>query len=64
MPSQHVRRVMIRCVRQFLIGWITHMDSVPDIELIDYLPEFLDGLFNSESSQSLTSVHPTVPIQQ
>ena len=30
-------------IRQFLIGWITHMDSVPDIELIEYLPEFLDG---------------------
>eukprot|EP01087_Luapelamoeba_hula_P002178 TRINITY_DN1189_c0_g1_i1.p1 TRINITY_DN1189_c0_g1~~TRINITY_DN1189_c0_g1_i1.p1 ORF type:complete len:821 (+),score=150.65 TRINITY_DN1189_c0_g1_i1:20-2482(+) len=32
-------------VRQFLIGWITVLDSVPDIDLLDSLPEFLDGLF-------------------
>jgi vacuole morphology and inheritance protein 14 len=30
-------------IRQFLIGWITHLHSVPDIELIEYLPEFVDG---------------------
>jgi vacuole morphology and inheritance protein 14 len=27
------------------IGWVTVLDSVPDIELLEYLPEFLDGLF-------------------
>ena len=28
------------------VGWITVLDSVPDIEMLDWLPEFLDGLFN------------------
>lgn len=32
-------------VRQFLIGWIVALDSVPDIELLDHLPRILDGLF-------------------
>ncbi|KAH7919535.1 ARM repeat-containing protein [Leucogyrophana mollusca] len=30
--------------RSFLISWITVLDSVPELELISYLPEFLDGL--------------------
>lgn len=30
--------------RSFLVSWITVMDSVPELELISYLPEFLDGL--------------------
>ncbi|TDL29855.1 ARM repeat-containing protein [Rickenella mellea] len=30
--------------RSFLVSWITVMDSVPELELITYLPEFLDGL--------------------
>jgi len=33
-------------IRQLLIGWITVLDSVPDINMLDWLPEFLDGLFN------------------
>ena len=28
------------------VGWITVLDSVPDINMIDWLPEFLDGLLN------------------
>eukprot|EP01047_Picozoa_sp_COSAG01_P063487 COSAG01_NODE_8237_length_2860_cov_4.309308_1_plen_302_part_10 len=36
-------------IRQFLIGWIVMLDSVPDIDLTEYLPEFLDGLFNMVS---------------
>lgn len=32
-------------VRQFLLGWVSVLDSVPDIDLLAYLPEFLDGLF-------------------
>lgn len=32
--------------RQFLIAWVVVLDSVPDIELLQYLPKFLDGLFN------------------
>jgi vacuole morphology and inheritance protein 14 len=30
--------------RSFLVSWITVLDSVPELELISYLPEFLDGL--------------------
>lgn len=28
------------------VGWITVLDSVPDINMIDWLPDFLDGLLN------------------
>lgn len=31
--------------RTFLVGWITLLDSIPDLELVSYLPEFLSGLF-------------------
>ncbi|PSR93781.1 hypothetical protein PHLCEN_2v4676 [Hermanssonia centrifuga] len=30
--------------RSYLVSWITVLDSVPELELISYLPEFLDGL--------------------
>jgi vacuole morphology and inheritance protein 14 len=30
--------------RSFLISWITVLDSIPELELITYLPDFLDGL--------------------
>jgi vacuole morphology and inheritance protein 14 len=30
--------------RSFLVSWITVLDSIPELELITYLPEFLDGL--------------------
>ncbi|CAN0416335.1 unnamed protein product, partial [Ectocarpus sp. 12 AP-2014] len=33
-------------IRQLLVGWITVLDSVPDINMIDWLPDFLDGLLN------------------
>lgn len=33
-------------VRQFLVGWITVLHSVPDIDMIVYLPNILDGLLN------------------
>jgi vacuole morphology and inheritance protein 14 len=32
--------------RQFLVGWIATLDSVPDIELLQHLPIFFDGLFH------------------
>lgn len=32
-------------VRQFLVGWITVLDSVPDIDMLGFLPDFLDGKF-------------------
>ncbi|EMP29718.1 Protein VAC14 like protein [Chelonia mydas] len=31
--------------RQFIISWILVLESVPDINLLGYLPEILDGLF-------------------
>jgi len=31
--------------RTFLVNWITLLDSIPDLELISFLPEFLGGLF-------------------
>lgn len=30
--------------RSYLVSWITVLDSVPELELISFLPEFLDGL--------------------
>ena len=30
--------------RSYLVSWITVLDSVPELELIAFLPEFLDGL--------------------
>ncbi|AQL03927.1 Protein VAC14-like protein [Zea mays] len=30
-------------VRQILVGWITVLDSVPDIDMLGFLPDFLDG---------------------
>ncbi|KAG4996383.1 hypothetical protein JHK84_027433 [Glycine max] len=32
-------------VRQFLVGWITVLDSVPYIDMLGFLPDFLDGNF-------------------
>ncbi|KAK4799842.1 hypothetical protein SAY86_025207 [Trapa natans] len=39
-------------VRQFLIGWITVLGSVPDMDMLGFLPDFLDGLFNMLSDSS------------
>jgi vacuole morphology and inheritance protein 14 len=30
--------------RSFLVSWISVLDSVPDLELVSFLPDFLDGL--------------------
>jgi len=30
--------------RNFLVGWLTLLDSIPDLELVTYLPDFLGGL--------------------
>lgn len=30
--------------RTFLVGWIVLLDSIPDLELVTYLPDFLGGL--------------------
>jgi hypothetical protein len=30
--------------RTYLVSWLTVLDSVPELELVNYLPDFLDGL--------------------
>ncbi|KFK33938.1 hypothetical protein AALP_AA5G081100 [Arabis alpina] len=39
-------------VQQFRVGWITVLDSVPDIDMLGFLPDFLDGLYNMLSDSS------------
>ncbi|CAN6667447.1 vacuole morphology and inheritance protein 14 [Trichomonascus vanleenenianus] len=41
--------------RMFLVSWITLLDSIPDLELVSYLPSFLGGLisFLSDSSKDV-----------
>jgi vacuole morphology and inheritance protein 14 len=46
--QKHIRRTK-PYIRQLLVGWITVLDTVPDINMLDYLPDFLDGLFNMVS---------------
>ncbi|KAF2739500.1 ARM repeat-containing protein [Polyplosphaeria fusca] len=41
--------------RTFLVAWITILDSIPDLELVTYLPRFLGGLF-----KFLSDVNPDV----
>jgi hypothetical protein len=37
---------------------VTVLDSVPDIELLEYLPEFLDGLFKMLSdNEQVQAIH-------
>ncbi|KAK3674501.1 hypothetical protein LTR78_005587 [Recurvomyces mirabilis] len=47
--------------RTFLVSWITLLDSVPDLELVAYLPSFLAGLlkFLSDPNQD---VHTTTKV--
>jgi vacuole morphology and inheritance protein 14 len=39
-------------IRQLIIGWITLLDSIPDISMLDYLADFLDGIFNMLSDSN------------
>lgn len=39
-------------IRQLIVGWITLLDSLPDISMLDFLPDFLDGLFNMLSDSN------------
>lgn len=32
-------------IRQLIIGWVAVLDSVPDIDMVEFLPEYLGGLF-------------------
>lgn len=53
--------VMNPFTRTFLVSWITLLDSIPDLELVVYLPSFLGGLlkFLSDPNQD---VHTTTKV--
>lgn len=38
--------------RTFLVSWIVLLDSIPDLELVSYLPAFLGGLINFLNDQA------------
>eukprot|EP00667_Euglena_gracilis_P004437 EG_transcript_4453 len=46
-------------IRQFLVSWLMALDAVPDINVIKYLPEFLDGLFAMLSDRNKEIVQMT-----
>ncbi|XP_006005344.1 protein VAC14 homolog [Latimeria chalumnae] len=48
--------------RQFIISWILVLESVPDINLLEYLPEILDGLFQilGDNSKEIRKMCETV----
>lgn len=33
-------------IRRALLGWIVTFDEIPGLDLLDYLPDFLEDLFN------------------
>lgn len=55
--------------RSFLVSWIMVLDSVPDLEMVSYLPHFLNGLLYVSTFSSVIFPHlcPTgniFPIRQ
>ena len=47
--------------RSFLVSWIAVLDSVPDLEMVSYLPHFVDGLL---CVSAFSSVHLSSHIPQ
>lgn len=47
--------------RTFLVSWITLLDSIPDLELVVYLPSFLGGLLKFLSDPN-GDVHTTTKV--
>jgi vacuole morphology and inheritance protein 14 len=39
-------------IRQLMIGWITVLHEEPSIDMLDWLPEFLDGMFDMLSDNN------------
>jgi len=41
-------RVRLRSplIRQLILGWIALLDALPDVDLLEFLPEYLGGLFD------------------
>lgn len=48
--------------RQFILSWLTVLDSVPDINMTIYLPEILDGVFQilSDSNAEIRKMCETL----
>ena len=42
--QKHIKRTK-PYIRQLLVSWVIVLDTVPDINMLDYLPDFMDGLF-------------------
>lgn len=51
--------------RQFILGWIVVLDSLPELFLVDYLPLFLSGVFDmlSDSHQEIVSQAQTALLE-
>ncbi len=45
-------------VKELIVGWIVTLDSVPDIDMLDYLPRLLDGMLAmlSDSNKEVKKV--------
>ena len=39
-------------LRQFMVGWITALDSIPDLEMLQHLPDLVGGLFGMLSDSN------------
>ncbi|KAI8811445.1 vacuolar protein 14 C-terminal Fig4p binding-domain-containing protein [Cladochytrium replicatum] len=46
-------RTLNSFARMFMVQWIAVLDSIPDLEIIAYLPDFLDGLFTYLSDPNM-----------
>ncbi|KAI8811897.1 putative vacuole-associated enzyme activator complex component [Cladochytrium replicatum] len=46
-------RTLNSFARMFMVQWIAVLDSNPDLEIIAYLPDFLDGLFTYLSDPNM-----------
>lgn len=46
-PALTIRlQVLNPSVLQLVLGWIDLLDSAPQVDMIEYLPQYLEGLFN------------------
>ncbi|CAK0825431.1 unnamed protein product [Prorocentrum cordatum] len=45
-------RVLNPSVRQLVLGWMLLLDSVPQVDMIEYLPQYLEGLFGILTSDN------------
>lgn len=51
-------------IRRLLISWIDVMDNVPGIDILDFLPGFLEGLFDmlSDPHREIRQVRTSFPL--